>query len=175
MPLTVRDARPEDAQALLDIYAPYVETTWVTFETQVPAPDEFRRRIEQYRLTLGLPYKTAELHGEIAGYAYAHPYHERDAYRFTAEISVYVKQGLGRNGIGTELYKVVLRELVERGFHTVMAILGYPNEASKRFHEKFGFREAGHFHEVGYKFGRWLDVGYLEKILQKEETDDERK
>jgi phosphinothricin acetyltransferase len=165
MPLTIRDVRLEDAQALLDIYARYVQTTWVTFEIEAPSLIEFRGRIEQYCFTMGFPYKMAELDGGIAGYAYAHPYHQREAYRFTAETSVYVKQGLGRGGIGTALYKVILEDLTRRGFHAVIAILGYPNEASKRFHEKFGFRETGCLHEVGYKFDRWLDVGYLEKIL----------
>jgi len=165
MPLAVRDVRLEDTHALLDIYAPYVQTTWVTFETEVPAFIDFHGRIEQYRFKLGFPYKVAELDGGIAGYAYAHPFHEREAYRFTAETSVYIKQGFERGGIGTELYRVVLEDLAQRGFHAVIAILGYPNEASKRFHEKFGFREIGYFREVGYKFDRWLDAGYLEKIL----------
>jgi len=165
MPLIIRDAQLDDAQALLDIYAPYVQTTWVTFETKTPALPEFRGRIEQYRFTLGFPYKVAELDGGIAGYAYAHPYHQREAYRFTAETSVYIKQDLRRGGIGTELYKAVLEDLRRGGFHAVIAILGYPNEASKQFHEKLGFREIGCLHEVGYKFDRWLDVGYLEKIL----------
>jgi len=165
MPLTIRDVRLEDTQALLDIYTPYVETTWVTFETKVPTLNEFRGRIEQYRFTLGFPYKVAELDGGIAGYAYAHPFHEREAYRFTAETSVYIKQDLRRGGIGTELYQAVLQDLTKSGFHAVIAILGYPNEASKRFHEKLGFRETGCFREVGYKLDRWLDTGYLEKIL----------
>jgi phosphinothricin acetyltransferase len=165
MPLTLRDVQLDDAQALLDIYAPYVETTWVTFEIKTPSLAEFRDRIDQYRFKLGFPYKVAELDGAIIGYAYAHPYHQREAYRFTAETSVYVKQGFGRGGIGTKLYQSVLEDLARGGFHAVIAILGYPNEPSKRFHEKFGFREIGHFHEVGYKFDRWLDVGYLEKIL----------
>jgi phosphinothricin acetyltransferase len=165
MPLIIRDVRLDDAQALLDIYAPYVETTWVTFETKAPTLAEFRGRIEQYRFTLGFPYKVAEIDGGIAGYAYAHPYHQREAYRFTVETSVYIKQDLRRGGIGTELYRSVLEDLTRGGFHAVIAILGYPNEASKQFHEKFGFREIGCFHEVGYKFDRWLDVGYLEKIL----------
>jgi len=165
MPLTIRDVRLDDAQALLDIYAPYVQTSWVTFETTVPTLAEFRGRIEQYRFTLGFPYKVAEIDGNIAGYAYAHPYHQREAYRFTAETSVYIKQDLRRGGIGTELYQAVLEDLAHGGFHAAIAILGYPNEASIRFHEKFGFREIGCLHEVGYKFDRWLDVGYLEKIL----------
>jgi L-amino acid N-acyltransferase YncA len=165
MPLTLRDVRLDDAQALLDIYAPYVETTWVTFEIETPSLAEFSDRIVQYRFKLGFPYKVAELDGVIVGYAYAHPYHQREAYRFTAETTVYVKQGFGRGGIGTELYQSILEDLARGGFHAVIAILGYPNEPSKLFHEKMGFREIGLFHEVGYKFGRWLDVGYLEKIL----------
>jgi len=165
MPLTIRDVQLDDARALLDIYAPYVKTTWVTFETEAPSLIDFRGRIEQYHFKLGFPYKVAELDGGIVGYAYAHPFHEREAYRFTAETTVYVKQNFGRGGIGTELYKVILDNLAESGFHAVIAILGYPNEASKKFHEKFGFREVGLFHEVGYKFDRRLDAGYLEKIL----------
>jgi len=165
MPLTIRDVQLDDAQALLDIYTPYVKTTWVTFETEPPSLNDFRERIERYRFKLGFPYKVAELDGVIAGYAYAHPFHEREAYRFTAETTVYVKQNLARGGIGTELYKTVLNDLTKSGFHAVIAILGYPNEASKKFHEKFGFREAGVLHEAGYKFDKRLDTGYLEKIL----------
>jgi len=165
MPLIIRDVQLDDAQALLDIYTPYVKTTWVTFETEAPPLNDFRERIEKYRFKLGFPYKVAELDGGIVGYAYAHPFHEREAYRFTAETTVYVKQNFGRSGIGTELYRVVLDNLAKSGFHAVIAILGYPNEASKKFHEKFGFREIGQFREVGYKFDRWLDAGYLEKIL----------
>jgi phosphinothricin acetyltransferase len=165
MPLIIRDAQLDDARALLDIYAPYVLTTWITFETQVPSLAEFRGRIEQYRFTRGFPYKVAELDGGIAGYAYAHPYHEREAYRFTAETSVYIKQDCRRGGIGTELYQAVLKDLKQSGFHAVIAVLSYPNEASKRFHEKLGFHETGCLHEVGYKFDRWLDTGFLEKIL----------
>jgi phosphinothricin acetyltransferase len=165
MPLIIRDVQLDDAQTLLDIYTHYVNTTWVTFETKAPSLTEFRERIERYRFSLGFPYKVAEIEGGIAGYAYAHPFHEREAYRFTAESTVYVKQDLRHEGIGTELYKVVLEELKQKGFHAVIAILGYPNEASKQFHEKLGFREVGRFHEVGCKFDRWLDTGYLEMIL----------
>jgi phosphinothricin acetyltransferase len=163
--LSIRDVQLDDTRALLDIYAPYVQSTWVTFETETPSLAEFRGRIQQYRFTLGFPYKVAEIDGGIAGYAYAHPYHQREAYRFTAETTVYVKQGFGRGGIGTELYNAVLEDLTQKGFHAVIAILGCPNEASKRFHEKLGFSEIGYFREVGYKFDRWLDVAYLEKIL----------
>jgi len=164
-PLNIRDVRLDDSQALLDIYAPYVETTWVTFETKVPELNDFRGRIEHYRFKLGFPYKVAELDGGIAGYAYAHPFHEREAYRFTAETTVYVKQDLRRGGIGSELYNTVLDNLKQSGFHMAIAILGYPNDASKKFHEKFGFKETGCLHEVGFKFDRRLDAGYLEKVL----------
>lgn len=161
----IREVRLEDSRDLLAVYAPYVENTCVTFETLVPSEEEFRRRIELFRFSLGFPYFTAELNGELVGYAYSHPFHERSAYRFTAETSVYVRQGGGQKGVGSALYSELLTALKLRGIHTAMAILCYPNEASKRFHEKFGFREAGHFHEVGFKFGQWLDVGYLEKTL----------
>lgn len=165
MTLQIRAVLPEDAQNLLDIYVPYVNDTWVTFETEVPSVREFGGRIEQFHFKQGFPFFVAELSGELVGYAYAHPFHERDAYRFTAETSVYVKQDLGRGGIGTALYNAVLGELKKKGFHSVMAILGYPNEASKSFHEKFGFLEVGRFIETGYKFDQWLDVGYFQKIL----------
>ncbi|OJU17718.1 MAG: hypothetical protein BGN88_00250 [Clostridiales bacterium 43-6] len=165
MALNIRTVQPKDAKALREIYAPYVETTWVTFETEVPDVEEIRRRVETYHFQLGFPYYVAEQGGETVGYAYAHPFHERAAFRYTAETSVYVKQGFEGSGIGTKLYQVVLNDLKQSGFHKVIAILGYPNEASKRFHEKLGFRETGVLHEVGYKFDCWLDAGYFEKVL----------
>jgi len=165
MEFSVREVKLDDAQALLDIYKPYVETTWVTFETETPSLDEFRGRIEKYHFAQEQPYKIAETGGLIIGYAYAHRYHEREAYKFAAETSVYIKQGYGRCGVGTKLYQVILEDLTRKGFHTAIAILGYPNEPSKQFHKKFGFVEVGCLCEVGYKFDRWLDVGYLEKIL----------
>jgi L-amino acid N-acyltransferase YncA len=165
MPLNIRDVRLDDSRALLDIYTPYVENTWVTFETKVPELNDFKGRIEDYHFKLGFPYKVAELDGGIAGYAYAHPLSERGAFRFTAETTVYVKQDLRRDGIGTGLYRTVLDSLKQSGFHMAIAILGYPNDPSKKFHEKLGFKETGCLHEVGYKLDRWLDIGYLEKVL----------
>jgi phosphinothricin acetyltransferase len=163
--IILRDVRIEDAAELAEIYAYYVENTWVTFETEPPGAEEFAGRIR--RFSAAYPYFAAEnaKTGEIVGYAYAHAFHERAAYRFTAETTVYVKQGLQRCGIGRMLYDALLPAMKARGLKNAIALLGIPNEQSERFHRSYGFEDAGRLVGVGYKFERWLDVLYMQKRL----------
>lgn len=174
--ISIRTATPDDAEELLAIYAQYVENTAVTFEYSVPSEAEFRRRIEN---TLKkYPYLVAVSQGEIVGYAYAGEFKAREAYAYSVEISVYVKQGLTRSGIGRELYTVLEKALKAQNIVNVNACITYPeiedeyvSKNSKRFHEHMGYRFAGEFRKCGYKFGRWYNVAWMEKYI----NDHERK
>ena len=174
--ISIRTATPDDAEGLLAIYAQYVENTAVTFEYSVLSEAEFRRRIEN---TLKkYPYLVAVSQGEIVGYAYAGEFKAREAYAYSVEISVYVKQGLTRSGIGRELYTVLEKALKAQNIVNVNACITYPeiedeyvSKNSKRFHEHMGYRFVGEFRKCGYKFGRWYNVAWMEKYI----NDHERK
>lgn len=159
----VRLARPEDAPALLKIYAPYVTETVVSFEYQVPTVEEFSSRVKN---TLAWhPYLVWEEGKRVLGYAYAHPYAARPAYQWGAELTVYLHPEACRRGIGRKLYGALFDLLRLQGVRTVYGCITAENEASVAMHTALGFREAGRFHNAGYKQGRWLDVLWLEKEI----------
>ena len=161
--VTYRVATPEDSEAILSIYRPYVESTTVTFETIVPTAEEFRRRVEG--LLSNFPYLVAESEGNIIGYAYASSYRPRGGFRWTAELSVYVRQGYHGNGIGTHLYAALLDLLRMQGYRNACSVLCYPNPESEKLHYRFGFRLAGLQKKCGYKCGQWCDVALFERPL----------
>ncbi|MGQ7484771.1 GNAT family N-acetyltransferase [Streptococcus suis] len=161
--IDIRSARIEDATDLVAIYAPYVENTAITFETQVPTVSEFASRIEK---TLGnFPYLVAVEEGALVGYAYASTYYARAAYDWTVELSVYIQQEARGKGIGTLLYNALERELTARGFKNFLACIALPNPASIALHEKRGYEQVAHFKKVGYKFDTWHDIVWLQKSL----------
>ncbi len=159
----IRMATPADAPALLEIYSPYVTDTTVSFEYVPPSCEEFAGRI---RTTLEkYPYLVAELEGRPVGYAYASPFHHRAAYGWSAETSIYVRRDLRRGGAGRSLYLALEEILTRQGVLNLNACIAWPNPDSVAFHEKLGYRHAGHFHQCGYKLGQWLDVIWMEKDL----------
>ena len=158
-----RCAVPEDSDAILEIYRPYVESTAVTFETAVPSREEFRRRVEG--ILKQYPYLVAEAEGEILGYSYASPYRPRGGFGWTAELSVYVRQDLRKQGIGSHLYAALLDLLRLQGYQNVVSVLSWPNPASEKLHYHFGFRCAGVQLKCGFKNGRWCDVAIFERCL----------
>jgi len=159
----IREARQEDAPALAEIYNYYVENTVITFEEEPVLPEEMERRIRTVSSThLWLVFQEGET---ILGYAYAGKWRERASYRHSAEATVYLRQGQGGRGLGTALYRELIRRLPEKGVHTLIGGITLPNEASCRLHEKLGFVKTAHFREVGKKQQRWLDVGYWQLIL----------
>lgn len=162
--LIIRTATPEDAQALLAIYTPYVTDTTITFEYDVPALDEFRQRIAN--TLMKYPYLVAEEKDVILGYAYASAFKTRSAYDWAVETSIYVKQGCHGRGVGKLLYTRLDALLEKQHIYSVNACITYPNDESIRFHEKMGYQTCAHFHQCGYKFGRWLDVIWMEKHLK---------
>ena len=161
---TVRAVTPADAGAVAAIYNHYVLQTVVTFEEEPVTSDEMSRRIDEVRAG-SLPWFVAERAGAIAGYAYASRWRARSAYRFSSEVTVYLAPEQGRRGIGSALYAELLSALRGSGLHAAIGGIALPNDASVALHEKFGFKKVAHFEQTGFKFNRWIDVGYWELIL----------
>lgn len=159
----IRPATPEDAHAICDIYNYYVLYTHFNFEEEAVGIEEMKQRIAA--VTQKLPWLVFELEGTIAGYAYASEWKSRRSYRFSAESTIYLRHGLTGGGIGTQLYAALFNALAGTQIHAVMGGVAQPNDASVALHEKFGFVKVAHFKEVGYKFDRWIDVAYWEKLL----------
>jgi len=168
--MIVRTAKLSDAEEILSIYAPYVELTAITFEYDVPSLDEFKGRIEK---TLEkFPYLVAEGEDGIVGYAYAGVFKGRAAYDWCVETTIYVKMNQRGRGIGKTLYGVLEQQLKEQGILNLNACISwvdipneYLNHQSPQFHEHLGYRKCAHFHQCGYKFGRWFDMIWMEKII----------
>lgn len=161
--ITIRTATPEDAPALLSIYALYVEQTVITFEYEVPTPEDFKNRIEN-TLTR-YPYLVAEKDGAICGYAYASAFKSRAAYNWSVETSIYVKKDIHHSGVGAALYRALEQYLTRQNVCNLCACIAYPNPPSVAFHEKFGYKTVAHFHKSGYKSGQWVDMIWMEKTL----------
>jgi L-amino acid N-acyltransferase YncA len=162
--IVIRAATTADAAGVADVYNHYIRETTVTFEEAEVAPSEIARRIEDVG-SASLPWLVAERNAQIVGYAYASKWHSRSAYRFSAEITVYLDASHTGAGIGSRLYDQLFPILRARGIHAVVAGIALPNESSVALHEKFGLSKAAHFKEVGFKFDRWIDVGYWQRIL----------
>ncbi len=162
--LSIRDADPgRDAAACAAIYAPSVASAPTSFEERPPDAAELGARIAAVSTTH--PWLVAEEGGEVVGYAYARPYEERSAYRWTASVSVYVAPGRGGAGIGRALYEELFARLREQGFRMACAGITLPNPASVALHERLGFVQTGVGREVGWKLGAWRDVGYYQLEL----------
>jgi phosphinothricin acetyltransferase len=159
----IRPVTIEDAAAICRIYNPYIVNTVVTFEETPVAVDDMEERIR--KITAKYPWFVWEEAGEILGYAYLHAWHERRAYCYAAEDSIYLKEGCSGRGMGKALLTKLLEKADGMKLHVIMSVITVPNERSVGLHEKFGFKKTGQFSEIGCKFGRRLDVGYWELIL----------
>jgi len=162
--MKIRNATPADAETILKIYAPFITETTISFETEVPTIEEFAARIEN--ITKNYPYLVCESDNKLVGFAYAARHRERAAYKYSAESSIYIVPEYQSRGIGKALYTKLFELLHYRSIKMVYAGITLPNEKSVGLHKALGFREAGVFHNVGYKFGKWLDVLWLEKPLK---------
>lgn len=160
----LRPATIDDATAIAAIYAPYVLETAITFEEVPPTPAEIADRIARI-LATPLPYLVAAPGGRVVAYAYASPWHVRAAYRHSVETSIYVDRDHVGNGHGRSLYSALLDQLKAQGLHTAIGGIALPNAASVALHEALGFVKAAHYAQVGFKQGRWLDVGYWQRLL----------
>ncbi len=166
----IRLATVEDAPKLLEIYRYYVESTAITYEYDVPSLEEFEKRIEN--VLKNFPYIVAEQDGTILGYAYASKFHERAAYQWSVEMSIYLDKDQKRNGLGRMLYEELEKRLKAQGILNLYACIGYPEKEdeyltydSVRFHEKMGYKLIGEFHKCGKKFDRWYNMVWMEKII----------
>ena len=166
----IRPANVRDTEKLLSIYAYYVRSTAITFEYEVPTPEEFQGRIvsimEKY------PYLVLEADGEILGYAYSRAFVGRAAYRHSSEVTIYVDHNARGLGYGRKLYEELENRLKEAGILNLYACIGDPVEEdeyltrnSEQFHRHMGFSKVGTFHQCGYKFGRWYNMIWMEKII----------
>ena len=168
--LTIRSAKEDDAERLLEIYAYYVANTAVSFEYDVPSPEEFRSRV---RNTLKkYPYLVLEEDGVIQGYAYAGAFKSRAAYDYSCEVSIYVDRNARGRGYGRKLYEALEEKLKAQGILNMYACVASPvvedeylTRNSELFHQHLGFSKAGEFHKCGYKFNRWYNSVWMEKII----------
>lgn len=172
----IRVARKEDAEALLEIYAYYVEKTAITFEYAVPTVQEFERRMQH--VLEKYPYLVAGRNGEIVGYAYAGAFKERAAYDWAVETTVYVRNGLQKTGIGRALYEALEELLALQNIQNLNACIAYLETEdeflthnSVQFHEHMGYRLVGEFDRCGYKNGRWYNMVWMEKHIGRHETE----
>jgi phosphinothricin acetyltransferase len=159
----VRLATPADAAGILAIYAPYIENTSFTFETETPSEEAFAVRISTYLQQW--PWLVCEINGIIAGYAYGAKYRERTAYQWCVESSIYIHDDHLQSGIGKLLYTALIDILKRQGYRNVYAVINLPNDKSVAFHERMGFTYFATYEKVGYKLGRWKNVGWWQLAI----------
>jgi L-amino acid N-acyltransferase YncA len=161
--LFIRLARESDAESILAIYAPYIQNTSYTFETEVPTVEEFSKRIGSY--LVNWPWLVCESGGKIAGYAYCGKHRERIAYQWCTESSVYIHDDFQRMGVAKALYTAIIELVKLQGYRNLYAVINLPNDRSVLFHEQMGFQYFATYKNVGYKLGRWKNVGWWELQL----------
>lgn len=173
--ILVRKASVKDAEAIRQIYAPYVLDTAITYETFVSSVEEFQGRIA--RTLSKYPYIVAEVDSQIVGYAYAGPFYARPAYDWSAELSIYIDRSFRRQGIGKTLYGELENLLGEMGITNLYACIACPDVpdeyldgSSIEFHRHQGFSLAGTFTHCANKFGRWYNMVWMEKFIGEHST-----
>lgn len=162
--MRVRPANGADCEQLVGMYNFYIQTSTVTFEEVNLTAGQLAGRMERVQ-SQKLPWLVAELDQTLLGYAYAAPWRERSAYRYTVEVSAYVAPDQAGCGIGTCLYRALLPQLEALPLRTAVAVIPLPNPASVALYEKLGFAKAAHLEAIGFKLGRWVDVGYWQRDL----------
>ena len=172
----IRDANLQDAERILEIYAYYVENTAITFEYDTPTLAEFQSRMKNTMKRY--PYIVVEKDREIQGYAYAGAFVGRAAYDWSCEMTVYIDHNAQKCGLGRKIYEALEMKLQEMGIINLYACIGYPevedeylNKNSAEFHSHLGFSTVGEFHKCGYKFGRWYNMIWMEKVIGEHQTN----
>lgn len=160
----IRLATENDAEAVRAIYAPVVETTAISFEIEPPSREEMARRIRD--ISARHPFLITE-----GGYAYASAHHVRAAYRWAVDVSIYLAPEARGRGIGRALYTRLFAILKAQGYYCAFAGVALPNAPSVGLHESFGFKPIGVYHQVGFKFGQWHDVGWWELTLRERDSE----
>lgn len=162
--LVIRDAKEADAKAVQAIYAHHVLHGTASYDIEPPPVDAIRDKIRHVR-EASWPFVVAEVEGDVAGYAYATQFRDREAYRFTAEDSIYVHPAMTGRGVGKRLLKALLERSAECGFKTIVAVIGGAEPASIAVHAALGFEEVGRLKAVGWKKERWLDSVYMQRTI----------
>ena len=163
--VVIRFADPaRDAEEILSVYAPYIEKTAITFETEIPSQESFERRVAD--IAAHFPYLLLEVDGELIGYAYAHRQAERAAFAWNAELSIYLKESFAGKGLGRVLYGLLEELLAMQGYVNFYGVITGSNAVSIALHEKMGYRIIGRHEHTGYKFGQWHDTVWLHKRVQ---------
>ena len=169
--MQIRVAAPEDAESIQRLYTPYVEKTAVTFEYDVPSIEDFQQRI--INTLKEYPYLVAMEQEQMIGYAYASLFHAREAYRHSAEVSIYLKEEWHKKGVGRQLYQELEKRLIQQNVFVLYACISTTErkddenltDASIRFHEKMGYTLVGRHNLCGYKFHKWYSVIWMEKSI----------
>ena len=164
----IREVHPSDVKSICEIYNYYIQNSTCTFEEERISPAGLVARIKKIK-ACQLPWLVAEKNEQVIGYAYASPWRVRSAYRFSVEVSVYVDKQFSKQGWGQQLYSALFYNLRDLGKRTAIAGITLPNAESVQFHEKMGMKKVAHFEKVGFKFSRWLDVGYWQFSLEDKE------
>jgi len=160
----IRTATKADTAKIAEIYNYYITQTSITFEKEPVSADEIYSRISDV-LNSSLPWLVVENDDGLVGYAYATKWRARPAYKHSVETTVYLSKDHSGKGFGKLIYSNLIAQLTSTGFHTAIGGIALPNEASVRLHETLGFKKVAHFQEVGYKFEKWIDVGFWQIML----------
>lgn len=163
-----RLAKEDDAKEILAIYAPYINMDNITFEYEVPNIIEFRQRIA--KVITKYPYIVALYQGKIVGYTYASTFRDRIAYNWGLETSIYLTPEVKGQKLGKKLYTKLEQILKIQHITNLVASITYPNPQSIAFHEKMGYKKIAHFTKCGYKQGKWYDMIFMEKFINKHES-----
>ena len=156
----IRPATELDAAKIAEIYNHYVATTVITFDEAPQPVEKFAASIRNKD-----PWFVYEPEGTVTGFAYAVQWKVKNAYRFIYESTIYLDAGKTSKGVGTKLYQALIEDCRKRQLHSLVACIALPHEVSVNFHEKLGFKKAGHVNEAGFKFNKWIDVGYWQLML----------
>jgi len=167
--MMIRDAARDDAAAIVAIYNYFIVNTPITFEEQALTEGDMTQRIADVQ-DGHLPWIVAEFDGVVVGYAYATKWRVRNAYRYSVESTVYLAPSSVGHGTGRLLYTALIKRLSGQGYHVVIGGIALPNAASVALHEALGFQKVAEFKDVGFKFGRWVDVGYWQLMLSELQT-----
>lgn len=161
--IEIRRVRPSDAAAITAIYNPFITDTTVSFETEPLTTAQMLQRIEQ--ISAHYPYYVCEIGGQVCGYCYLHPWKERVAYSHTLEVTIYLVPSAQSQGVGRQMLQRLINDGRNMGAKALIACITEENEHSMHFHRSMGFEQVSHFKNVGYKFGRMLDVADFELLL----------
>lgn len=161
--MILRHVKESDAESITKIYNYYIKNTTVTGDEVPFSTEDMRSKI--INRSQNYPWLVLEEDSNILGYIYIDQWRLRTAYRHSAEVSVYIHHEVRKNGLGSKLFQGLIEELKKQELHSIISAIVLPNDPSIALHEKFGFKKVAHFVEVGYKFEKWLDLGYWELLL----------